>query len=223
MKSLRLAFALALVAPVCLACASTPSADTPSPGTTATATSAAAEDEDAALPPSDVPEIVKREETATKYVGVLKTAPSDEQAARVAMSGISEEVFQLPPGLRKAMEAVWSGQADASQTGTIALAAADEDQIIKQSMSRWCGRAWTEFHPAFEKLSPKEKTKTLLVDCGGAKLLKVDAALAEHLNWGAVLFSMSTVTLLEARGRISKDERTLARKIAHAFRDDQKS
>lgn len=216
---------LALTIPGALACASTPSPESPGPAGSGTAVAGTpVEDEDAPLPPSDIPEIVAREAAATKHLETIKANnPTDEQAGRLAMSALSEEMFQLPPEVRKAMEPIWTGGADAAQTGVIALAMADGDDILKQSMSRRCGKSWPELLPAFEKLSPKEKTTMLLNDCGGAASLKLDPALADRLNWGSVLLSMSVLNLLEVRGRISPDERALARKIAHAFRADQKT
>lgn len=158
----------------------------------------------------------QRAKDAAKWVSDMQSVPELEQRGRMAANGLSEAQFELPEPIRKVLEAISSGNLDASQTSAIVTSVIDEEPAARGAIDSACKPGWTELVKELRALPPERRTERVASACKAA--LQVEAADQHKLMFASALLAIVVEKLLEQRGDLSDGERTLARFIAHVHR-----
>lgn len=177
--------------------------------------------EDARSPADATPappaETSQREKDATKWLADMQSPDVDvAQRGVLATNGLSEEQFELPPNLRKAMEAVTSNRIDASQVSAI-LNAVLQEAPMSEVAGKLCGKPVRQVLDSIAKAPVADQAKTVVDQCSLGSV--VDTTDLDKMSAQAVLLSAIVQDMLRARGA-SAAEIGLARLIAQLGRSD---
>jgi hypothetical protein len=159
-----------------------------------------------------------RAKTATKVLGALKDT-DDAMKARVAAKSFSEDDFDMPKSLKKALAFVSGSDVDASQSATIvAMALQEGDQA--DAIERMCGESSKSFFGKILKTPSADRAKFSVDHCklqsfvAGQDLTK--------LNYTSILLAGAVTDLSKHSGQSSPDELAIAAAIVNLHRADEK-
>lgn len=198
-----------------------PVAPDPAPAATDAAVKAAAPTSEPAPEAATAKAGPDRAKDAPKWLKDLQDEKEidDAQRGRLAINGLSEEEFGLPPQLRKAMAAITGNSVDPSQSATI-IAVTLSEAPMSDVLAKRCGKPAKDVLNTVVKAKPAERTKLAV------KLCKLDSmfpgAELGKLQVTAVLLSGVVQTLLEADPKHGEAEIGLARLAANFNRSDAK-
>jgi len=161
-----------------------------------------------------------RAKTATKYIAAIKEGAADDaHRGRLAANSFSEDAFDMPKSLKKALAAVSGNEVDPSQSATIvALALQEDDQA--DAIERMCGESSKSFFGKILKTPSADRAKFSVDHCKLQSLVK-DQDLSK-LNYTSILLAGAVTDLSKRSGHSSPDELAIAAAIVHLHRADEK-